>query len=96
VGWRSLVVRNHPSSTVQKFHHRHGRSTNGDCVQALPNVSEALDRRVLSGEPARTISVHQWTRVALLSNLLSRYRPRITSHEQAAVHRLAEHGPVPR
>jgi hypothetical protein len=46
-------VQNHPSSTVQKFHHRHGRSTNGDCVQALPNVSEALDRRVGIGRAMR-------------------------------------------
>jgi hypothetical protein len=51
---------------------------------------------VLSGEPARPISARQCTRVALLSSLVSRERPRITSHEQAAVHRLAEHGHVPR
>ena len=42
----AVAVQNHPPSTVPKFHHRHGRSTNGDCVQALPNVSEALDRQV--------------------------------------------------
>ena len=49
----AAAVQNHPSSTVQKFHHRHGRSTNGDCVKALPNVSEALDRRVGIGRAMR-------------------------------------------
>ena len=54
-------MQNHPSSPVQKFHHRHGRSTNGDCVQALPNVSEALDRRVGLAEQCGIVGAERRT-----------------------------------
>jgi hypothetical protein len=37
------------------IHHRHGQSTDGDCVQALRRVSEALGRRVRLAERCRIV-----------------------------------------
>jgi hypothetical protein len=45
---------------------------------------------VLSGEPARPIPARQFTRVALLSNLQSPYRPRIAS--VSSIKCSAQHG----
>jgi hypothetical protein len=50
VGWRS------PGHAE---HHRHGQSTDGDCVKDLPRVSEALGGRVGFGEQCRIVSAER-------------------------------------
>jgi len=89
VGWRS-------PGRAETIDHRHGQSTDGDCVQALPRVSEALGRRVGLAERRRIVCLSgqnrpgrflpgQSTRVALLSSLPPWYRP---THSESQAGRL--------
>jgi hypothetical protein len=63
VGWRS-------PGRAETIDHRHGQSTDGDCVQGFARVYEALGRRVGLAERRRIVCLpDQSTRVALLSSL---------------------------